>query len=352
MTKDLANLAASVARSFSKVPRDKVNHFELSYDPHDSKITHPANYDSIYPDGISPFTAYSFLKEHFGTPQWRIRNNAEYEKIQWMYFLKARTSYLEIYDWKLISWHVRVSYEKVANAGKKDVERLLSQIREYARLKGTIPQSDLRYEMIANVYLQNYTRAGHILGTNNGELDPEAVTNWAAALFYAFSVDALLNIIYEIYITPEIRNNKELVQQIERMSPKEKWCLAPRLCTCFSKPLTNDSLAYQKLSETWNLRIQGAHGKITEQMRLYFMRKDGLGFPTTKKYSEYLTWYDFDAYPDAEATKADVDAIVAELLRAMKPQLRKTFERKLRQTDITFDRVKQRLAGPQHDFWA
>ena len=190
------------------------------------------------------------------------------------------------------------------------------------------------------------------MGAHDNDLDPEAIANWAAALLYAFSVDALLNIIYEIYITPEIRNNKELVMQIERMSPKEKWCLAPQLCTCFSKPLRNDSPAYQKLSNLWNLRIQGAHGKITEELRLYFVRKDGFGFPTTKKHSEYLTWYDFDAYPDAEATKADVDAIVSELLNAMKPQLRKTFKEKLQQDDITFDRVRQRLAGPQHDFWA
>jgi hypothetical protein len=352
MTKDLSSLAKSVVRSFTKVPRSKIDHFGLSYNPNDQKIKHPANYDPICPDGISPFTAYSFLKEHFGTPQWRIRNNAEYDKIQWMYFLKGKNSYLEIYDWKLISWHIGVSYEKATNSGKTDVGRLLSQIREYAKLKSAIPQSDLRYEMIANVYRQNYARAGHILGADDVDLDPEAVTNWAAALLYAISVDALLNIIYEIYITPEIRNSKELVMQIERMSPKEKWCLAPQLCTCFSKPLRNDSPAYQKLSDLWNLRIQVAHGKITEELRLYFVRKDGLGFPTTKKHSEYLTWYDFNAYPDADAIKADVDAIVSELLDAMKPQLRKTFQEKLQQDDITFDRVRQRLAGPRHDFWA
>ena len=164
MTQDLGSLAKSVARSFTKVPRRKIDHYGLSVSPDDPKIKCPANYDQIYPDGISPFTAYSFLKEHFGTPQWRIRNNAEYEKIQWMYFLKGKTSYLEIYDWKLISWHVRVSYEKACEFRKVGCRTTAFADSRICEVEGCYPSNCPSLRDDRNVYRQNYVCAGHILG--------------------------------------------------------------------------------------------------------------------------------------------------------------------------------------------
>lgn len=52
-----------------------------------------------------------------------------------------------------------------------------------------------------------------------------------------------------------------------------------------------------------------------------------------------------------EATIAGWIMLFSELLAAMKPQLRKSFSKRLQQDNITFDKVRKRLTGPRHDFW-
>ncbi len=346
MKQGLQDLKKSVRKSFTKVPKNKVDNLGQTSGP-----------DPIYVERISPYIAYTFLKAHFGRPQWVIHSYADYDKIQWTFYLKGRHCYLEIYDWKLINLNIRIETDRTSIANyqremMKDVKLLLSYISRYAKLKGPIPLQELRYEMIANVYRQNYTRAKYSLDQSDPEVDEESVRNWASALFYSFTIDSLLNIIYEIYLDPNIKGNKALREEIERMSPKEKWCLGSYFCSCFRKPLPKDSTGYGKLSNLWDLRTKWVHGKITDEMRLYFLRRDGLGFATSRDPLKYHTWYNFDDYPDASTLKNDVDCILSELLNAMKPQVRRTFARKLEQGDVTFDTVNRRLAGPQHDFWA
>jgi hypothetical protein len=45
-------------------------------------------------EGISPYVAYSFMKERFGAPQRKAKTLREYDKIQWTYYIKSNNSML------------------------------------------------------------------------------------------------------------------------------------------------------------------------------------------------------------------------------------------------------------------
>ncbi len=59
--------------------------------------------------GISPYAAYSFMKERFGPPQRKAKTLKEYDKVQWTFYIKSNNSMLRVYDWKLFEWSIGVA---------------------------------------------------------------------------------------------------------------------------------------------------------------------------------------------------------------------------------------------------
>jgi hypothetical protein len=308
----------------------------------------------VYECEVSPYAVYSLLRSHFGKPTWQTKSQY-YDKVHWEYALRGKGSVLRVFDLKLFGWYIQI-LDGDPKRATIDARLLLSYIIAYAK-HARIPIKNAKYRLIENVFFKNYSRGNECLDML--KKDPakthESLVSWAAVLAYVLSVEALLNVVYEIYLNGIIQENSDLCEHIDRLSPLDKWCLASQLCTCFRRPLKKDTDAYTRLKWLWKFRIQLTHSKITEDMKIYFLRQDGLPFATSRfavgnvtrdafYYGTVPMWF-------VEKTKADVELILSELTSNLDPNLQKTFSESIMREDISFDPVKKRLASPGHDYW-
>lgn len=322
------------------------------------------------PNGISPLVVYRFLKKNYGAPQEIIRTYSEYDKVHWTFFLKGRNSILKVHDWKLFSWSIGVAYPysvtgahdyELANKYEKEAmpeaRLLLSYITRYAKSTGKITTEEARYQLINNLFLEHYERGNQLLeilkdNSTSKILDYEMI-GWSAVMSYMLSVEALINTVYEIYLREEIRDNSDLRDHVEKLSPLYKWCLASFLCSCFEKCLERTSKGHQRLREIWRMRNSMVHGKLSEEMRTYFIREDNIPFATGK--DPILTDRQYEIEKSEEKfvreIRQKVDEIKKELLNAMSRRHKKIFSESLKYKLISFDRAKKQIASPRHDFW-
>jgi hypothetical protein len=317
----------------------------------------------VLTEGISPYVAYSFLKAHFGAPQYKMKNLSDYDKVQWQYFIKSSKSYLRIYDWKLFDWSIGIGRDISAKLGTatqpeeqramSDAKFLLSRIKKYARTTARVPVAKHRYQLVENVFQTNYSRAEglfNLMTARTSYTDMSALA-WSAAVSYIFSVEGLLNLVYDIYLNSNIRENTNLQEHLQRLSLIDKWCLASYVCYCFSSPLKNSSKGYQSLKKLVNLRNQWAHSSITPEMRTFFIREDDLSFATTPVPVAKHFDVPGEEISFVKGVRRDTDSIVSELLQAVRPELRASFLEVLRYEAISLDTEKVPLRGPRHEYW-
>lgn len=319
------------------------------------------------PRRLSPFVVYCFLKEHFGKPNYP---SLDIEgKVTWEYVLKPPRSraLLAVYDWKLHSWSIgikfpssrrEISYEERSKYDKEaraDANILLDEIVEYAKI-ADIPVTKYSYQWIENTHRINYSYGEHFLeslsqtvNTSNvpalsqSFLPPyfeESCFAWGAVMSFVISVEAMFNIIFEIYLKREIREDKALRHRVFRLPLLDKWLLFASLCTCFVEPLNRRCRGYRSLDRLIKIRNSWAHAGVIDEMRTFIIRKDKLIFATKRSpiSKEIHPRIRAANYTLAKRVKNDVDMIKLEILSAMKSSDRKKFEKALGQDAILLSR--------------
>jgi len=331
-------------------------HFVVASPTEVSEMIHGHGLFFDKPLAVSPFTVYSFLKEHFGPARvvWS-------DRTQWEFLLKAGDVYLAVYDWKLFSWNIGVRTssedmsEKLDKAALAKARLLISYILKYAKSKNKtkVPVDEAKYEIIENVFISNYVRGENFLFELEKAHWSEAPEKaWSAAMSFLLSSEALLNIVYELYLNKNLFENVELRQRIDRMSLAEKWCFAHCFCTCFKKPLRRDSKGYSRLKELSEIRNEMVHSKIPES-RVYFVRKDGLAFATDEQHiPKDITEDSFSTLLEyVRDVKRKVHEIRDELVASMKPSLKRRFCENVNWQTFSIHRNTRKLAGPRHYWW-
>jgi hypothetical protein len=323
---------------------------------------------NLVTEGVSPYVAYSFLKSHFGVPQYKVKTLAEYDKVQWEYFIKGKNSYLRVYDWKLFDWSIGIARPPISSSpispsipaspqeektALSDAKLLFSYIKRYARTAAHVPVGTHRYQLVENVFQTNYSRGQQLLELMATTTDYYSLSAmaWAAAVSYIFSVEGLLNLVYDIYLHKTIRENTELQQHLQRLPLTDKWGLASYMCYCFARPLKNNSLGYQSLKKLTNLRNEWAHSAITPEMRTFFLREDNLSFAATS--ARAVQHFDILGKETdfVKQIRQDADTIVSEMVQAVRPELKTTFLKVLRHEAISLDAERMPLRGPRHYYW-
>jgi len=150
----------------------------------------------------------------------------------------------------------------------------------------------------------------------------------------------MFNIIFEIYLKKEIREDETLRQRIFHLPLLDKWLLFASFCTCFSTSLNRKSRGYRSLKGLIRIRNSWAHAIVSDEMRTYIIRKDKMMFSTKRSpisKDVYPTISSAD-YTLARRVKNDVDTIKSEILSAMKPNDKKKFAKALEQDDILLSR--------------
>lgn len=330
---------------------------------------------SYSPRGLSTFVVYNFLKEHFGPPNYipKMMTDIE-EKINWAYVLKGPRArrLLSVYDWKLHNWsigikypwsrnHQKIEFEEITKydeEARADANILLDEIVKYAKAV-KIPVSKHSYQWIENTHRINYSYGEHFLQSLKKPMDISTVPilaqsphvrashpfeehciAWGAVMSFLISVEAMFNILFEVYLKKEIREDETIRQRIFRLSLLDKWLLFASLCTCFAHPLNRKCQGYRSLKRLMRIRNSWAHAIVSDEMRIFMIRKDKTMFatrrsPISKDIPPLISSVDYSL---ARKVKNDVDAIKLEILSAMKKNDQRKFAKALEQDHILLTR--------------
>lgn len=297
---------------------------------------------------ILPYEAYLVLKQQFGVP---VSESFDDDKTQWQYFFKIPGAYIEIYDWKLGSFSIGVFAEDgKREAGEKTAEAVYSLIKQHVprvvtHLKSAIKEP--KGMVIQNPYLIYYSSADKLLEiaeqVESWQYDPELrgrqpsiINKWliyeynldfcrSAFFLYLASFEGLLNLIYELYLRKELRDER-IYERLSREQIDIKLRLAPVYCSCFrSSLIDHQSEEFKKFHTIVNLRNDFIHANLTQSMRSPVVETDGYTFVVDQRrtaaslprnISELNTTH-------IREVKNSVDEMVKQIIFEMAPRFRR-----------------------------
>jgi hypothetical protein len=223
------------------------------------------------PSSLSPLEAYLGLKALFGEPN---REYVDETAQQWVFLIKTEDAQIEVNDWKLESWSIHV-YDKNNDVGRS--EELIKELEKqiiHALAKQRSLLSDLLKSpaghIIENPFALYYRTAQELieiaekLHTKHGTPSSTAsgLGDWSthyticrAAVFNLIAaIEGLLNLMYEIYLKAELRDDR-IVQRLAREQIDVKLRLAPIYCDCFiGKPIDHTTEAFRTFNRLVNTR--------------------------------------------------------------------------------------------------
>jgi hypothetical protein len=295
------------------------------------------------PADISALEAYLVLKKEFGEPE---RNYLDEQKQQWVFLLKTENALVEVYDWKQDSWSITV-YELSDDKARaeKIVRALLQQIRN-ARAKVKSELNEILKQnfgqVIENPFYLYYNTATELLALakklsiSNAHDEPAVAqiatydteeTLCRAAYFQLVaSVDGLLNLIYDLYLRYELRDDR-IVDRLVREQIDVRIRLAPVYCECFeSRPIDHSTEEFKKFHSLANLRNDFIHANLTKSMRTQVVEHEGAIYLNCAS-SKDVSSVPFSRYglEEIKDVKSIVDGMVAQIVGAMTPRFRKEF---------------------------
>ncbi|MBD2532080.1 hypothetical protein H6G97_21830 [Nostoc flagelliforme FACHB-838] len=294
----------------------------------------------LKPDDLSPYAAYLTLKGLFGEPNRHSIDN----KSQWSYELKVPNAILDVYDWKIESWSVGVYADsgdelEAKKIGQEFVELLQKQAQKY---NSQIKSAAINTEnfILQNPFALYYQSASnlmeHLKKINSNSLKSDIISNIMSkdicrAAFFLFmaSFEGLLNLIYELYLKPELRDER-IYDRLSREQIDIKLKLAPLYCSCFKDELIDgESEEFKNFHSIINLRNDFIHANLTKAMKTPVIFEDGcmfilsvsmrdkLGLP--KNISELRI-------QDLLIVEQSIDNMINILIKAMKPRYKKEFK--------------------------
>jgi hypothetical protein len=298
------------------------------------------------PLSLSPLEAYLGLKGLFGEPN---REYIDETAQQWVFLIKTEDAQIEVNDWKLESWSIHV-YDENSDVGRSEdlINELEKQIihasAKHRSFLSNLVKSPAGH-VIENPYALYYRTAQELieiaekLHARDGTRSSTAsdLGDWSthyticrAALFNLIAaVEGLLNLMYEIYLKAELRDDR-IADRLAREQIDVKLRLAPIYCDCFTgKPIDHTTEAFRNFNRLVNTRNDFIHANVTKSMKIPVVSYDEMSFIVTPGNSRdgILPGLMNDiGIEDVKNIKAIVDAIVALVFSNMKPRDRMQFE--------------------------
>lgn len=101
-------------------------------------------------------------------------------------------------------------------------------------------------------------------------------------LFVA-SFEGFLNLIYELYLSEEYRNDDRVRDHLKRAPIDVKLRLAPAYCSCFKKKIIDSTENFKKFQAVTELRNDFVHANLSEVMIKHKIEIDGITFQKHSK---------------------------------------------------------------------
>jgi hypothetical protein len=302
----------------------------------------------LKPDELSPYDVYITLKEAFGNP-----NSLHFDdiKCQWQFALETPHAYVEVYDWKVLTWSIAVYLKPGAEKSPEKVgeEFLKVLVKQHLRHKIAIEKRLKNSDgvVIENPYIAYLETADSILELIAEVIDPKncesegksllGFDKWlkqydlarAAFIMYLASVEGFLNLIYELYLRKELRE-KRIYERLAREQVDLKLRLAPVYCDCFDAGVIDfEAVQFKEYHSLANLRNDLVHANVTKPMLNPLVYEDGFEFvidvASESKIGIPNNFRDFD-YSHACLAKSITQNVVKYVIKAMSPRFRREFE--------------------------
>ena len=284
------------------------------------------------------------LKSLFGEPN---REQIDESKQQWVFFLRTDGARIEINDWKLESWSIHV-YEKdqdEARARRLIVE-LERQIANASTKRRALIPDHLKKpagHVIENPFALHYQTAEELMAIaeklrseRGAPASAPMLDNLSGhytlcrAAFFQFvaAIEGLLNLLYEIYLKAELRDDR-IAERLLREQIDIKLRLAPVYCECFAgQPIDHTTPAFRDFHRLVNARNDFIHANVTKAMKTAVVNYDGMTFLVSPKRDGDTivpdSMSDF-GIEEMKSVKASVDGILSQVLTSMRPRCKKEF---------------------------
>lgn len=303
----------------------------------------------LKPDELSPYEVYITFKDAFGEPN---SHNFDDLKSQWQYALEAPEAFIEVYDWKVLTWSIGVYLKEGVQKSPEDVSKefLEAIVKQSQKHKSKI-ESRLKNAdgiVIENPYISYLETADSILELIVNIIDPKncepeaklttGFSLWmkhydlsrAAFIMYLASVEGFLNLIYELYLRKELRE-KRIYDRLAREQIDLKLRLAPVYCDCFEAGVIDfDAKEFKEYHSLANLRNDFVHANVTKPMLNPLIYEDNIEFvvnaASDTKIGVPSNFRDFD-YSHAYLAKTITQNLIQYVIKAMSPRFRREIER-------------------------
>lgn len=234
---------------------------------------------------VTPYVVYSLLKSVLGPPN----GTPAPPKVQWSYEVAVDHAHLRIRDWDRFSWTVDVYHDnqdpgQARRIGQEFVQLVTQQAPHDAKRINRLVQQ-ARYRTLQNPYQTYFSSAENLLrlAENTPHLVDREDLCRAAFFLFLSSFEGLLNVIYDLYLKPLLRDER-IRNDVNRANIDLKLRLAPLYCICFSGDeiqYTSDELSrYLAIVE---LRNDFIHANLLPTMKTPIIEEDGFVFPIEQR---------------------------------------------------------------------
>lgn len=229
-------------------------------------------------------------------------------------------------------WSIAV-YEQNHDPAKAEhlAQELERQILEASRRQSSLIE-ELRKApdgyAIQNPFALYFHTAEHLIGIAERENLPTPAICQAAFSQLLFAAEGFLNLIYELYLKPELRYAR-IANKLTRDQIDVKLRLAPIYCDGFAgKPLDHRTEAFLDFQRLFRVRNNFVHANVTKDMKHPVVKYDEVDF---------ICWQegDLDDLPspardlgvdDVKRVRTKIIAIVEQVLASMEPLHRRDLQ--------------------------
>lgn len=229
---------------------------------------------------IEPYSIYTTLKAKLGVP-----NATPPKHSQWCYECEAPTGFVRIHDWKLYGCTIAIypddQQTRTANQIYEDLLPIFNKARnDQSGIIKNIAKSSTRL-MLQNPYHIYFTTGSELLDLAENMPDSGQRDTLCRSAFFQFlsAFEGLLNVLYDIYLKPTIRADKEISESVITTPLDKKIQMAPVYCICFkSDQIDIDPETYERYKAIRSLRNNFIHANLTAAMKTSIITHDDMTF--------------------------------------------------------------------------
>lgn len=321
--------------------------------------------------GGDPFRTFQALKQLFGEPHNRFLDNADssfQDHIQdtpyseaiaeWIYFfiLNRQDSLFAIV---VLGDDEKVIFDVIPSLGFLEMREARDEtLKKWSRIveefKGFLDkqlpsqqakvrdaQKEARLLSMPNIYRLYFEGAHQLYELLSSLEDSEKIGSLLRAQFFLLiaSFEGFLNLMYELYLDPTIRNDKDLYRQIRREPLPYKVRMAPTRCACFQeqKSLRIRKDYFGPFLYLYDVRNDFIHANLLPHMKSRRVMEGRFEF-----WAKAKTPMKYDFPRDVTQLRSEhvefvyeiIEKMVDYLLSEMKPRYRREFSEALERTEI------------------